>query len=97
MTDPEVAEALAGLPGWTHRDGKIHRRIRFAGFAEAFAFMTRVAFEAERNDHHPEWSNVYDTVEIALATHDADGITQADIDLASAVDRILASAWGVRQ
>lgn len=87
MTEAEVAEVLATLPQWTLRDGKLHRSLRFKGFAEAFAFMTRVAFEAERLDHHPEWSNVYRTVEIDLTTHDAGGVTERDVALARAIDR----------
>ena len=82
------AEALAGLPGWTpctDRDA-IARTYRFASFRDAFAFMTRAAFDADRADHHPEWSNVYATVEVVLTTHDAGGLTARDIALAHAFD-----------
>ncbi|HWF01495.1 MAG TPA: 4a-hydroxytetrahydrobiopterin dehydratase [Caulobacteraceae bacterium] len=74
-----------GVEGWAPaaagRDA-IVKTYRFAGFAEAFAWMTRVAFEAERLDHHPEWSNIYDRVDVLLATHDAGGATQLDVELA---------------
>jgi len=82
------AKALAGLTGWTEvrdRDA-IQKSYRFKDFTEAFSFMTRVALLAEKADHHPEWSNVYNKVEIVLTTHDADGLSQRDIDLAKAID-----------
>ena len=78
----EVEEALAGLPEWSQRDGALHRVFQFRDFAEAFAFMTRVAIVADGMDHHPEWSNVYATVTIDLTTHDAGGLTTLDFDLA---------------
>jgi len=80
--------ALANLPEW-HSDGEanaICRNLKFGDFAEAFAFMTRVAILAEKADHHPEWFNVYNRVEIKLTTHDAGGVSQRDIDLATAID-----------
>ena len=89
LRDDEVTEALSGVPGWSVVAGALHRELRFRDFSEAFAFMTRVAMFAEQHDHHPEWSNVYDRVIIDLRTHDADGITQRDFDLARAIDRFL--------
>jgi 4a-hydroxytetrahydrobiopterin dehydratase len=89
LTDAE-REALSGqLPLWTlNGDGKaISRDVKFADFKQAFAFMTRVAAEADRMDHHPEWSNVYNTVSIRLTTHDSGGLTQSDIKLAGLIDR----------
>jgi len=86
---PEVAERLlAGLPQWTHdvQRGSITRQFVFADFVQAFAFMTRIALTAEKRDHHPEWSNVYNKVVITLTTHDADGLTERDIDLARFAD-----------
>ena len=83
--------AVSKLENWEVKDGKLVRRFRFAdGFSAAFAFMTRVAMVAETNNHHPEWSNVYDRVEIRLTTHDvANGsITEQDLELARAIDRI---------
>jgi 4a-hydroxytetrahydrobiopterin dehydratase len=84
------SKALAGLTHWRHdqqRDA-ITRAFAFVDFAEAFAFMTQIALVAERSNHHPEWSNVYNKVEITLTTHDAGGLTQRDIDLAQEADRI---------
>ncbi len=86
LVDAEIELALAALPGW-NRDGEaIRRHYKFADFAHAFAFMARVALLAEKADHHPEWSNVYNRVDIRLTTHDAGGLTQRDIDLAHAID-----------
>ena len=84
--------AMQQLPQWTYdADVKgIRRNLRFADFAEAFGFMTRVAILAEKADHHPEWFNVYNRVEILLTTHDADGLSQRDIDLAGKIDAIAA-------
>ncbi len=86
LTDTETDAALAGLPGWTRNGDGIERSYRFEDFVEAFAFMTRVALLAEKADHHPEWSNVYNKVEVRLTTHDAGGITGKDVALARAVD-----------
>jgi 4a-hydroxytetrahydrobiopterin dehydratase len=83
-----AAQALAQLPAWSAVEGRdaIRRQFRFADFKMAFAFMTRVALEAERMDHHPEWSNVYATVDVVLTTHDAGGVTALDIALARYCD-----------
>lgn len=80
-----VTEALAGLDGWKlTRDGAaIGRKFEFKNFNEAFGFMTRCALAAEKMDHHPEWSNVYKTVDVELTTHDAGGLTELDIKLAT--------------
>ena len=80
--------ALAQLTGWRAAEGRdaIVKSYRFKGFAEAFAFMTRAALAAEKLDHHPEWFNVYDRVEVTLATHDADGVTALDVALARIMD-----------
>lgn len=84
-----VAEALAGLEGWqlSRQGAAIGRTFTFQDFSEAFGFMTRVALAAEKLDHHPEWSNVYKTVEVALTTHDADGLTALDFELANEMNR----------
>ena len=84
------AAALLQLPGWRDVAGQeaISRSFVFADFNEAFGFMARVALVAEKMDHHPEWSNVYRTVEVTLATHSAGGVTDLDIELARAMDRI---------
>ncbi|MCA3255018.1 MAG: 4a-hydroxytetrahydrobiopterin dehydratase [Alphaproteobacteria bacterium] len=88
LTDAERAELLPALTGWTHepaRDG-IAKRYVFKDFTQAFAFMARVALLAEKADHHPEWSNVWNRVDILLTTHDAGGLSMRDIDLARAID-----------
>ena len=88
LTDAERAAALANLPEWSLRDDglAICRTFRFADFAEAFAFMTRVAILAEKADHHPEWFNVYNRVEVTLTTHDAGGLSQRDVAMAGVMD-----------
>lgn len=88
------ADALETLSGWTYDDaaGGIRQTFRFKDFAEAFGFMTRVAIIAEKADHHPEWFNVYNRVEILLTTHDAGGLSQRDIDLARNIDAMLSPA-----
>ena len=80
--------ALVGLPDWREVDGRdaITRKFAFKDFNQAFGFMTRAALVAEKMDHHPEWFNVYRTVEVTLSTHDADGLTEKDIALARAMD-----------
>ncbi|MBL0034311.1 MAG: 4a-hydroxytetrahydrobiopterin dehydratase [Flavobacteriales bacterium] len=78
------------MEGWTEQDNKLVRTLKFADFSEAFAFMTRVALVAERMGHHPEWSNVYNKVHIALSTHDAgDRVTEKDLRLAEAINGLL--------
>ena len=89
--DPEaVRDAMFGLPAWTVADdGKsISRAFRFRDFGEAFGFMARVALAAEKMDHHPDWSNVYNRVDVRLNTHDAGGLTELDFTLARKMDRI---------
>jgi len=88
MKKLEIKDALAGLPGWQAVAGRdaIARKFRFKDFNAAFAFMTRAALLAEKMDHHPEWFNVYNRVEVTLSTHDAGGITQNDIDMARAMN-----------
>ena len=80
--------ALAGLEGWTEVEGRdgIRKRYTFADFNAAFGFMARAALVAEKLDHHPEWFNVYKTVDLTLSTHDAGGVTERDIALAAAMD-----------
>jgi len=87
-----AAAALAERPDWTEAEGRdaITRRFRFKDFNEAFGFMTRVALVAEKLDHHPEWFNVYNRVEVTLTTHDADGVTALDVALAGFIDRAAA-------
>ncbi len=90
LESAELDAALTGLPGWELRAGKLVRTWQFADFAEAFAFMTACALRIHALDHHPEWSNVYATVRTELVTHDAQGITAKDIELASVMEGIAA-------
>ena len=90
LTGNDRDDALRALPGWAMVEGRdaITRTFRFADFRAAFGFMTEVALVAEKMDHHPEWANVYRTVDITLSTHDAGGLTALDIALATAIDAI---------
>ena len=89
--DEEARRSLqSALPLWQRVEGRdaLHREFRFRDFSEAWAFMNRVALLAEAQDHHPEWSNVYNRVAITLSTHDAGGLSQRDMKLAQAIDRL---------
>ena len=90
LTPAARARALKTLKEWQLVDGRdaIHKQYRFKNFVEAFGFMSQAALVAERMDHHPEWFNVYNRVEIILSTHDADGLTRKDINLARRIDEI---------
>ena len=88
LSKRQLNEALTGLSQWQLRDGKLFRRFQFADFVEAFGFMSRVALLAEARNHHPEWSNVYNRVDIELVSHDLGGITERDTGLAEAIDRV---------
>ncbi|HXK21584.1 MAG TPA: 4a-hydroxytetrahydrobiopterin dehydratase [Myxococcota bacterium] len=88
LDDSAIREALTALPGWSYAGGKLHRELRFRDFVEAFGFLSSVALVAERMDHHPEWSNVYARVAIALVTHDAGGVTQLDLELARRINEL---------
>ena len=92
MSAEQVETALKALPDWRRhaRRDAIRRLYVFGDFVQAFAFMTAVAIVAEKRNHHPEWSNVYNKVDITLTTHDADGVTQRDIDLARYADEAFA-------
>ena len=91
LTEAERSEALAALPEWTLRADSlaIERQFKFKNFSEAWAFMARVALIAEKHDHHPEWSNVYNRVAITLTTHDAGGLSERDTKMARAIDKLL--------
>jgi 4a-hydroxytetrahydrobiopterin dehydratase len=91
LTEPERDAALVALSAWSLRaDGlAITRTLRFGDFGEAFAFMTRVAIQAEKTDHHPEWCNVYSRVEITLTTHDAGGLSVRDVAMARFIEALL--------
>lgn len=88
LSESQIENALRALPGWALQDGKLHRDFRFKDFSAAFAFMTRVALAAEKRDHHPEWSNVWNRVSIDLVTHESNGITERDIALARVISEL---------
>ncbi len=90
LTAEERRSALTHLPGWSEVTGRdaISRSFVFKDFNEAFGFMTRVALEAEKHDHHPEWRNIYKTVDVVLTTHDAGGVTTRAIELAGMMNQI---------
>ena len=86
LSGDELDELVRNMKGWELKDEKLQKSFKFTNFVEAFGFMTRIALEAERMNHHPEWSNVYNNVTIKLSTHDAGGITDYDIKLAEIID-----------
>jgi 4a-hydroxytetrahydrobiopterin dehydratase len=85
----EISSAIAQLAGWSVVDYKLQKNFKFRNFVEAFGFMTRVAIVAEKMNHHPEFFNVYNQVKIDLTTHDADGISALDFELAQKIDKLL--------
>ncbi len=91
LSNEDIQQALSGLDGWTHDDNRLKKTFEFSDFREAVSFIVRIAFYAEEMNHHPELENVYNTVKIALATHDAGGkVTEMDTELARQIDEI---AW----
>ncbi len=94
LGEPELRAGLARVPLWSESAGKLRREFVFADFSGAFAFMTRVALLAERADHHPDWSNSWNKVVIELTSHDAGGLTQRDLDLALAIERVFTAPRG---
>lgn len=82
LTDPEISLAVETLPGWEYSSGRLHAEFRFRNFIEAFGFMASAALEAEKANHHPDWSNSYNKVVVELVTHSAGGVTEKDILLA---------------
>jgi len=88
LSEAEVLTKMNELDGWTLADGKLHKTFKFPSFVAAFGFMTRVALLAEKLDHHPEWSNTYNTVVIDLWTHDLNGVSTFDFELASRIDSL---------
>jgi 4a-hydroxytetrahydrobiopterin dehydratase len=89
LNPAEIEERLARLPDWGLDQGKLFRHFVFSNFIEAFGFMSQVALLAESMNHHPEWNNVYDRVEIYLITHDAGGISERDFELAERIETLL--------
>ncbi len=92
LTEQAIKEALKELDGWEYRDGALVTLFEFSDFKEAFTAMGRIAFECEAQGHHPDWTNVYNQLEIRLNTHDAGGVTEKDIRLARTIDTLLATS-----
>lgn len=88
LSEEQIKQELSKLNGWTIVNGKLNRTFEFKDFNEAFGFMTRVAMEVEKLNHHPEWFNVYNRVKIELVTHDVNGISNYDFRLANIINRI---------
>lgn len=89
LSPSEIEEKLKSLPDWKLQGNYLHRDFKFRDFVAAFGFMTRVALEAEKLNHHPEWKNVYNSVSITLNTHDAGGITELDFKLAASINKLI--------
>jgi 4a-hydroxytetrahydrobiopterin dehydratase len=89
LTTEEITEALKGLPGWKHENDALVKAFEFGSFREAMSFMVRVAFEVESMNHHPEWTNVYDTLNVRLTTHHVDNkVTTKDVELAQRFEKV---------
>ncbi|MBN8733133.1 MAG: 4a-hydroxytetrahydrobiopterin dehydratase [Acidobacteria bacterium] len=88
LTHAELEEVFRQLPGWSYLNGKLHREYQFKDFVHAFGFLSAAAIASEAMNHHPEWFNVYNRVVVDLATHDAGGITELDVELASKMEQI---------
>jgi 4a-hydroxytetrahydrobiopterin dehydratase len=89
VTDDDLEAFLGDHPGWSMKDGMLHRELTFSDFAEAFGFMARVAIWADKMNHHPEWSNVWNRVTIDLITHDLGGLSDLDVELATRIDQAI--------
>lgn len=80
---------MSTIDGWEYENNAIHTTFEFDNFKDTFSVMTRIAFEVEKLNHHPEWTNVYNTLSISLSTHDADGVTEKDFELAKIIDQLI--------
>jgi len=89
LSTEEITEKMQQFPDWEYAENAIHTTIEFKDFKDCFSLMTRIAFEAERLEHHPDWSNVYNRLNISLTTHDAGGVTSNDFDLAAIIDALV--------
>lgn len=87
LSAPRIKQELEGLSGWESRDQTLFKSFKFKNFSAAWAFMSRVALLAEKMDHHPDWTNVYNRVDITLTTHDAGGVTENDTKMAQAIEK----------
>ncbi|MBT8268350.1 MAG: 4a-hydroxytetrahydrobiopterin dehydratase [Bacteroidia bacterium] len=92
LSDDLIEKKLLRFPDWDYFDGAIHAEFEFESFKDCFSAMSRIAFECEKLNHHPNWTNIYNVLTISLSTHDADGVTQKDFDLASAIESIVEPA-----
>lgn len=91
LTESEISEKLAALDGWELNEDALETTFEFQNFKEAFTLMTRIAFECEAQNHHPDWSNVYNRLHIRLSTHDAGGVTEKDFKLAGIIEALVAT------
>jgi len=91
LSENAITSRLKELAGWEYKDGAIERNYKFKNFKDAFSIMTRIAFECEQQNHHPDWSNVYSSLNIRLNTHDVGGITTNDFKLAESIEKIVNS------
>ncbi|UAB83352.1 4a-hydroxytetrahydrobiopterin dehydratase [Zunongwangia sp. SCSIO 43204] len=89
LTEDQINTKLQSLEGWTYAKEAIHTSFKFENFKDAFTVMARIAFEAEALQHHPNWANVYNELEISLSTHDAGGVTEKDFEMAKAIEDIV--------
>ena len=89
LSESSIEEKLKNLPGWSIKKDKLHKEFQFNDFNQAFGFMTRAAMEIEKMNHHPEWFNVYNRIIVDLTTHDADGITNNDVNLARILNSLI--------
>lgn len=89
LTELQIRAQLKDLNGWDYQDGSLITSFEFKDFKDAFSVMTRIAFEAERLNHHPNWFNVYNQLDISLSTHDADGVTEKDFEMAKIIDELI--------
>ncbi|GAA4271908.1 4a-hydroxytetrahydrobiopterin dehydratase [Aquimarina gracilis] len=89
LTESEINEQLKKIDGWEYNENAIHTTFEFNDFKDAFSVMTRIAFEAELQSHHPDWTNVYNKLQISLSTHDAGGVTDNDFKLAKTIEEII--------
>lgn len=91
LDESEIEAKLSQIPGWDYENDAIHTSFEFEDFKDAFAAMTRIAFEAEAKKHHPDWTNVYNELHITLTTHSAEGVTLKDFEMAILIDEIIAN------
>lgn len=89
LTEFEIKARMSTIDGWEYENNAIHTTFEFDNFKDAFSVMTRIAFEVEKLNHHPNWTNVYNTLSISLSTHDAGGVTEKDFELAKIIDELI--------